>query len=56
VVLDVAGAAFLGRDDGLDRPLALELAQDRVVAEPERVREDVQTAAMSHADHDFVRP
>ena len=31
VVLDVARAAFVRRDDGVDRPLALELAQDRLV-------------------------
>src|SRR4029077_13891001 len=39
VVLHVAGSAFVGRDDGLDRALTLELAEDRVVAEPKRVRE-----------------
>ena len=36
VVLDVAGAALGVGDDGLDRPLALELAQDRLVRAAER--------------------
>ena len=41
-------------DDGLDRPLALELAQDRLVRPPDDVREDVEPAAMRHPDHDLV--
>ena len=41
--------------DGLDRPLALELAQDLLVRAADDVREDVQAAAMGHADHDLVR-
>ena len=55
VVLHVAGPALVGGDDCLDRALALELAEDRVVAEPERVRENVEPAAVSHPDHDLVR-
>ncbi len=55
VVLDVAAASLLAGDDGLDRPLALELAQDRLVRPPDDVREDVQPAAMRHAEHDLVR-
>ncbi len=56
VVLDVAGAAFLRRDDRLDRPLAFELPDDRVVAQAECVGEDAQSAAMRHADHGLVSP
>ena len=55
VVLHVTGSALVGRDDRVDRPLALELAEDRVVPEPERVRENVEPAAVSHPDHDLVR-
>ena len=54
VVLDVAGSALdIGRDD-LDRPLAFELAQDLLVRHADRVREDVEPAAVRHADHDLV--
>ena len=55
VVLDVARAAFRVGGDGLDRPLAFELAQDVLVRHPDRVREHVQPAAVSHAHHDLVR-
>ena len=55
VVLDVAGAALVVRDDGVDRPLALELAQDRLVRAADRVGEHIQAAAVRHADHDLVR-
>ena len=56
VVLDVARAALgIGRD-GVERPLALELAQDVLVRHSDRVREDVQPAAVRHAHHDLVRP
>ena len=54
VVLDVAAASLLARDDGLDRPFALELAQDRLVRPPDDVCEDVQPAAMRHSEHDLV--
>ena len=54
VVLDVSTASLLARDDGLDRPLAFELAQDRLVRPPDDVREDVQPAAMRHPHHDLV--
>ena len=54
VVLDVAAASLLARDDGLDRPLALELAQDRLVRPADDVREDVEPAAMRHPEHDLV--
>ncbi len=56
VVLDVAAASLLARDDGLDRPLALELAQDRLVRPPHDMGEDVEPAAVRHAEHDFVGP
>ena len=39
----------------VDRALALELPDDRVVAEAEGVREHVETPAVSHPDHYFVR-
>ena len=55
VVLDVAGAAFLRDDDSVDRPLAFELAQQRLVGAPDRMREHIQAAAMGHSDHDLVR-
>src|SRR6185503_1266415 len=55
VVLHVAGSALIGDDDCLDRALALEFAEDRVVAKPKRVRENVESATMSHPDHDLVR-
>ena len=54
VVLDVSGAALLARDDGVDRALALELAEDDVVGPPDDVREHVQAAAVCHADDDLV--
>ena len=51
VVLDVAGAALGVGGDDLDRPLALELAQDLLVRQPDRVREHVEPAAVRHAEH-----
>ena len=55
VVLDVPGAALVVDDDRVDRPLALELAQDRLVGAADRVHEHVQAAAMRHPDHDLMR-
>ena len=55
VVLDVAGAAFRVGGDCVDRPLALELAQDRLVGLPDRVREHAQPAAVGHPHHGLVR-
>ena len=55
VVLDVAGAAFRIGDDGVDRPLALELAQHVLVRLAERVHDHAQPAAVRHAEHDAVR-
>ena len=54
VVLDVAGSALVVDDDRIDRPLALELAQDRLVRAADRVHEHVQPAAVCHPDHDLV--
>ena len=54
VVLDVAGAAFRVGGDGVDRPLAFELAQDVLVGHPDRVREHVQAATVGHPHHDLV--
>ena len=42
-------------DDRVDRPLALELAQDRLVGAADRVHEHVQPPAVRHPDHDLVR-
>ena len=55
VVLDVAARAFRRRRDGLDRALALELAQDLLVGAVDDVGEDVQSAPVRHADHDPMR-
>ena len=54
VVLHVSGAAFGIRPDRLEQPFALELADDHVVGPADGVREDVQTAAVRHADDDVV--
>ncbi len=55
VVLHVAGAALGVGHEGVDRPLALELAQDRRVVAADHMGEDVEAAAMRDADDDFVR-
>ena len=55
VVLHVAAAAFFADDDGLDRPLAFELAQDHLVRTADDVGEHVEAAAVRHPDHDLVR-
>ena len=55
VVLHVPGPALRIRDERVDRPLALELAQDRRVRAADRVREDVEPAAVRDADDDLVR-
>ncbi len=55
VVLHVARAALGIADDGGDRPLAFELAQDLLVGLADRVREHVQPPAVRHTDHDLVR-
>ena len=54
VVLDVAAAPLLGRHDGVDRPLAFELAQDRLVRTADDMREDVEPATVRHPDHDLM--
>jgi hypothetical protein len=55
VVLHVTGAALGIGHERVDRALALELAQQRRVAAPDRVREDVEAAAVRDPDHDLVR-
>src|SRR5581483_12042523 len=55
VVLDVAAAALLADDDCVDRPLALELAEDDVVRPADDMREHVEPPAVRHADDDLVR-
>ncbi len=54
VVLDVARAALGDRRHRLERRGALELGEDRVVGPAEVVREDVQPAAVGHADDDLL--
>jgi hypothetical protein len=54
VVLHVARAALRVGHEGVDRALALELAQDRGVAPAHDVREDVEPTPMRDADHDLV--
>ena len=55
VVLHIAATALLADDDSLDRPLALELAQDHLVRASDDMGEHVEAAAVSHPDHDLVR-
>ena len=55
VVLDVSRAALGIDDERIDRPLALELAQDRLVRPADRVDEGVEPAPVGHPDHDLVR-
>ena len=54
VVLDVTGPALRVGGDGIDRPLALELAQDLVVRAPHHVGQHVEAAAVGHADDDLA--
>ena len=42
-------------DERVDRALALELAQDRLVRAADGVHERVEPAAVGHSDHDLVR-
>jgi hypothetical protein len=55
VVLHVAGAALRHRGVDVQRLLALELGDDRLVGAPDGVRKHVQPAAVSHAQHDLAR-
>ena len=55
VVLDVSASPLRIGGDRLARPLALELAQDLLVGDADRVGEDVQPAAVRHPDDDLVR-
>ena len=54
VVLDVAAGAGPCRQ-GCEGPLALELAQDRLVRPAEHMGEDVEPSAVGHPDHELVR-
>ena len=56
MVLHVARAALQVGRDGFEDALALELAQDRVDLAADRVGEDVEPAAVRHAEHDATRP
>ena len=55
VVLHVARSALRVEQERIDRPLALELAQDRLVRAADGVHEGVQPAPVRHSDGDFVR-
>src|SRR4051812_3128595 len=55
VIFDVARSTLWIRGDRVDRPLALELAQDVLVRHADRVREHVEAAAVRHAHDDVVR-
>ena len=55
VVLHVARAALQVGRDGFEDALALELAQDRVDLAADRVGEDVEPAAVRHAEDDAAR-
>ena len=54
VVLDVAGAALGQGGDRLERRGALELGEDRVIGPAQVVGQDVEAAAVGHADHDLA--
>ena len=54
VVLDVTGSAARVVDDGVERPLALELAQDCLVRTAEHVCEHVQSPAVCHPEDNLV--
>ena len=54
MVLDVARPALRVGDEGVERSLALELAQDRRVRASDGMRQDVETASMGDSDHDLV--
>src|SRR5439155_10833050 len=55
VVLDVARPALWVADHRGERPLALELAQDRLEGLTEGVREHAEATAMSHPEDDLAR-
>ena len=54
VVLDVSRAALGVDDERVERALALELAQDRLVRAADCVHERVEPAPVGHPDHDLV--
>ncbi len=54
VVLHVARASLGIGDDGVHGPLALELAENRLVGPADCVREHVEAASVRHSDDDLV--
>ncbi len=54
VVLDVARASLGSGGVHRERPLALELREDRLVGPPDGVGEHVQASAVGHAEDDFT--
>ena len=54
MVFDVARAALGIGDDRLERALALELPEDRLVGTTEHVRKHVEAASMRHPEHHLV--
>ena len=54
VVLHVPGPAFRIDDEGVVRPLSLELAEDRLVRAPDGVGQGVEPTAVGHPDHHLV--
>ena len=54
MILDVARPTLRVGDQGVERTLAFELAQDRRVRASDSMREHVETASMGDSDHDFV--
>jgi hypothetical protein len=55
VVLDVARSALGIVRDGVDHPLALELAENDVVRPADGVRDHVQAPSMRHPEDDLPR-
>ncbi len=55
VVLHVSGTALRVDDERIDRPLAFELAQDRLIRTADGVHEGVEPTPVGHPDHDLVR-
>src|SRR5829696_3330863 len=56
VVLDVTGATFGRELTAFNLTAALELGKDRLVWPADGMRQNVEPAPMSHADHDIPGP
>ena len=54
MILDVSRPALRVGDQGVERSLTLELAQDRRVRASDGVRQHVEATSMGDSDHDFV--